>query len=54
MYTFVDNWYRNHYEFASLREAKKEAAKVTYGFCIPIYKKGTIVAVVQPKENPLP
>lgn len=32
MYTFIDNWCGDHYEFPTLREAKKEAKNHTFGF----------------------
>ncbi len=54
MYTFIDNWNGDKYEFQSLREAKKEAKRHTCGFCIYIYKGMEIVSIVEPRENPLP
>lgn len=54
MYSFRDTWYGDVFEFPTLRKAKREAQKMTCGHCIQIYKEGEIVAVVKPKENPLP
>ena len=55
-YYFTDNWVGNVYNFATIREAKKEAKKHTYGHSIAIYsrKSGSIVTFVAPRENPLP
>ena len=53
-YTFRDNFSNDRYEFVSLREAKKEAKKYTYGFPIYIFEKGNIVAVVEANDKPLP
>lgn len=54
MYTFIDNWCGDHYEFSTFQEAKKEAKNHTCGFPVYIYKGSQIVAIVPPKENPLP
>lgn len=54
MYTFTDNFNGDKYSFATLREAKKEANKHTYGFPVYITKGMDIVAVIAPKDNPLP
>lgn len=54
MYTFRDNWYGDVYSFPTLKKAKQEAAKHTYGHSIAIYRGWDIVAVVAPDENPLP
>ena len=53
-YHFLDNWVGNLYEFSTLRKAKKEAQKRTYGFCIYIYCDGKTVAKIEPKDQPLP
>lgn len=53
-YHFLDNWVGNCYEFSTLREAKREAQKRTYGFCIHIYCDGKVVATIEPKDQPLP
>lgn len=54
MYTFRDNWYGDVYSFPTLKEAKQEAAKHTYGHSIAIFRGWDIVAVIAPDENPLP
>lgn len=54
IYTFQDNFSGDNYQFASLRDAKKEAKNHTYGFPIYIYDRGEIVAVVNPNDKPLP
>lgn len=54
MYTFRDNWYGDVYSFRTLKEAKREAQKMTYGHSIAIYRGWDIVAVVSPDEDPLP
>ena len=53
-YTFQDNFSGDRYQFASLREAKKEAKYHTYGFQIYIYDRGEIAAIVSPNDKPLP
>ena len=53
-YRFRDNFSNDSYQFASLREAKKEAKYHTYGFSVYIYCNGEIVAVVDPNDKPLP
>lgn len=52
MYWFRDNWYGDIHEYPTLREAKKEARKRTYGHVIYIHAKGQIVAKIEPRENP--
>lgn len=54
MYTFMDNWYGDIYEYRTKREAEREAKKHTNGHCVHIYKNGEIVSVIRPNENPLP
>lgn len=53
-YYFLDNWSGDCHEYGTLREAKKEAKKYTYGFSVVIHKGGAIAALVEPHENPLP
>lgn len=54
MYTFQDNWVGDNHQYSTLREAKKEAKRYTFGHCIYIYHKGETVAIVPPREKPLP
>lgn len=53
-YSFRDNFSGDRYEFVSLREAKKEAKQLTFGFPIYIYDRGEIVAIVEANDKPLP
>lgn len=53
-YSFRDNFSNDRYEFVSLREAKKEAKHLTFGYPIYIYCNGEIAAVVNPNDKPLP
>ena len=53
-YTFQDNFSGDNYQFASLKEAKKEAKHLTFGYPIYIYCNGEIVAVVDANDKPLP
>lgn len=53
-YYFLDNWYGDTYSFPTLSAAKKEAAKHTFGHSVPIHQGMEIVAVVEPRERPLP
>ncbi len=54
MYTFRDNWYGDVSSYPTLKEAKREAQKHTYGHRIAIYRGMDIVAIVNPDEDPLP
>lgn len=54
MYYFTDTWYGDVHQYRTLREAKREARKMTYGHSIVIYRDAQIVATVKPHENPLP
>lgn len=54
MFWFLDNWCGDTHEYRTLREAKKEARKCTYGHSVSIHHNGAIVAVIEAKENPLP
>lgn len=51
---FRDNWTGDLHEFATLREAKKAAKQHTLGHVIYIHKGREVVAVIPPRENPLP
>lgn len=53
-YTFRDNFSGDRYQFASLREAKKAAKLLTFGYPIYIYSDKGIVAIVYPNDTPLP
>ena len=53
-YTFRDNFSKDRYQFASLREAKKAAKNFTFGNPIYIFKDRDIVAVVEANDKPLP
>jgi hypothetical protein len=56
MFSFFDHWYGRNHEFATIQEAKREAAKYAAidRNSVTIFRKGTIVAVVKPpKKSPL-